>query len=806
MDLGFVGGLRDATRMLVRHPGLSATTIAALAMGIGFTTIMFSVVYAVLLRELPVEDGERIVKITLLAPASGIPGPQATMHDYTDWRTGQSTFEELAAYREGSANVRGPSGPVRYSSALVTANALASLRLNPVAGRLFEAADDDPDAPATVVLSHHVREELFSGSAEAVGATVTVNGEAAEVIGILPEGFRFPVLQDIWLPLRTSASEVERGGGAPVSVFGRLATGITLDEATADLSGIVAELHAAYPETSPDATPLVETFVHAGVVKGIVPLFWAMLVIAALVLLIACANAANLLLLRAAAGARETAVRRAMGAHRGQIAYRMMAEASALALLGALLGTSIAWTGISLFASAAADTPPPFWVVFEFDGTVFLFLVAVAGAATLLSGVPPVLKVAGRNAGLGRTDEFESSSPLRIGKLSRWMVACELAMSMGLLVAAGLMTRSLATLNGFDYGFEHESVLTARITMAEADFPTAADRRGFYRAVQQGVAGIPEVQSAALGSSLPALGAGMADIAIEGERRTGLAGGEMTRWVEVSPGYFAAFAVGIVEGRDFGAGDTADSAPVAIVNISFVSRYLGDGATGRRIRVGDAGSASWRTVVGVVPDLFMGGVDAAGPGADGVYTPLSQGTEHSIYVLAANPTDPLTLTPAVRAAVIALNANTPIHAAERMSDLLARETLFYRIFGTLFVAFGVAALFLAAVGLYGVVSFTVRQRRIELGLRMILGAGAPEILRLILRQGMAPMSCGLVLGTGLGLLISLSLRMALFEVSPYDPLSFALAAGLLIGVGTLAVAVPALIASRIDPVEALRTR
>lgn len=805
--MGFVGGLRDATRMLVRHPGLSATTIASLAMGIGFTTIMFSVVYAVLLRELPVEDGERIVKITLLAPASGIPGPQATIHDYADWRTGQSTFEELAAYRVGSANVRGPGGPVRYSSAWVTANALASLRLNPVAGRLFEADDDDPDATPTVVLSHHIREELFSGAEEAVGATVTVNGEAAEVIGILPEGFRFPFLQDIWLPLRTSASEVERGAGAPVSVFGRLAAGATMDEAAADLSGIVAELHAAYPETSPDATPLVETFVQAGVVKGIVPLFWAMLVIAALVLLIACANAANLLLLRAAERARETAVRRAMGAHRGQIAYRMMAEASALALLGALLGTSIASTGISLFASAAADTPPPFWVVFEFDGTVFLFLVAVAGAATLLSGVPPALRVAGRNAGLGRTDEFESSSPLRIGRLSRWMVAGELAMSMGLLVAAGLMTRSLVTLNGFDYGFEHESVLTARITMADADFPTAADRRGFYRAVQEGVAEIPEVESAALGSSLPALNAGMADIAIEGERRAGLAGGEMARWVEVSPGYFATIAVGIMEGRDFGAGDTADSAPVAIVNMSFVSRYLGDGATGRRIRVGDAGSdASWRTVVGVVPDLFMGGVDAAGPGADGVYTPLSQGSEHSIYVLAAGPADPLTLTPAVREVVIALNDNTPIHAAERMSDLLARATLFYRIFGTLFVVFGIAALFLAAVGLYGVVSFTVRQRRIELGLRIILGAGAPEILRLILRQGMAPMSCGLVLGTGLGLLISLSLRMALFEVSPYDPLSFALAAGLLIGVGTLAVAVPALIASRIDPVEALRTR
>lgn len=807
MVLGFVRSLRDGVRMLVRHPGLSATTVAALAMGIGFTAIMFSIVHTMLIGDLPVEDGERIVRVRLAAASPDTPGPATTIHEYADWRAAQRTFEEFAAYREGSVNVRGPAGPVRYRSAWLTANALTALGLEPEVGRLFREEDGDPDSVRTVILSHQVAEELFGTSADAVENAVSVNGEPAEIIGVLPAGFRFPHLQEIWLPLRANALEVERGAGAALSVFGRLRADAGRDDAATELAGIVRELHAAYPETSPDGTPLVESFGQAAIVDGDEPLFWAVLVIASLVLLIACANAANLLLLRAAARARETGVRRAMGAHGTHIAYRLLAEATVLVLLGSLLGTGIAWTGIRLFATAAADALPPFWVVFEFDRAVFFFMMAVTGIAILAAGIPPAVKATGHDADLGRRDESGGASPMRVGRLSRWMVVGELAMSMGLLVAAGLMTRSLVTLNRFDYGFAHEGVFTARVTLAEADLPSAEDRRRFFRELLNRLEAIPGVETAALGTSLPALGATRAGFAVEGGERTPSAGGPMAFWAQVSPGYFSAFGVGIVQGRDFDAAAVADAAPVAVVNRSFASRHLGDDPIGRRIRVGGSGEATpWRIVVGLVPDLHMGGVDAGSAGGEGVYTPLLQGDERSVYVVAAGPANPVSLTSPVGAAVVAVNANTPIDDARTMSDRLARETLFYRIFGTLFVAFGVAALFLAAVGLYVVVSFSVRQRRTELGVRMILGAGAPEILRLILRQSLAPMGCGVVLGTGLGLMISRSLRPALFGISPYDPLSFALAAGLLIGVGTLAVAIPALLATRIDPVAALRTR
>lgn len=804
--MGFAGGLRDAIRMLARHPGLSTTTVAAVAMGIGCTAVMFSIAHAVLIRDLPVEDGDRIVRVALAAPSPGIPGAEPTIHDYLDWRAAQRSFEELAAYREGSVNVRGPAGPVRYSSASLTANALAALRLEPEIGRLFRDADSDPEAAPTVLLSHRAWEELFRGSGEAVGNTVVVNGEPAEVVGVIPEGIRFPRLQDIWLPLPGNAAGMERGTGAPLRVFGRLRAGAAPDDAATELAGIVTRLRTTYPETSPDGTPVVEPFVRDAVAIGLAPLFRATLASASLVLLIACTNAANLLVLRVAARARETGTRSALGAGRSQIGSRLLVEATLLAVLGATLGTGIAWTGIRLFAAATADADLPFWVTFEFDRAVFLFIVAITGATVLVSGIPPALRAARHHYGPAGRDG--SGARPRTGRLSRWMVAGQLAMAMGLLVAAGAMTRSVATLKRFDYGFDHESVFTARLTVAPADLPAGEDARHLFRTVREQIEAIPTVEFAALGSSLPALGAPRADIAIEGAGDAMVpTGNAMVHWAQVSPGYFSAFRVGILEGRDFGASDAADSMSVAIVNRSLASTYLAGDAVGGRIRLGNTGGAApWRTIVGVVPDLFMGRVVAAGSGPEGVYTPLSQGGELSAYVVAAGPADPLAQTSAVRGAVTTANANTPIHDPDAMSDLLARETLFYRIFGTFFVALGGTALLLASVGLSVVVFFSVRQQRTELGVRVILGAGRAEILRLILRQGLAPMGCGVVLGTGLGLVISRSLRLALFEVSPYDPLSFAIAAVLLIGVATLAVAVPALLATRIDPVAALRTR
>ena len=793
--------------MLVRHPVMSSVTVVALALGIGFTAIMFSVVHTVLIRGLPFPDSGRVAAVTLAAPTSESPVRGIPLRDYLDWRERLGSFEVLAAYREGSANLTGPEGPVRYSVAWVTASVFTALRTMPAHGRPFREDDSAPDAPPAVILSHHLWVEVFGRSPATIGDAVAVNGEVAEIVGIMPEGFLFPWRQDLWMPLpRSSPADGFDAGGA-LRVFGRLAPGVSAGDATAELTLIQER---ARTDFTGGGGGRVVPFTRAPLADGIVPLLWATLGAASLVLLTACANTANVLLLRASARVRETGIRTAMGAHPHLVAYRTMQEAAVLALLCAVLGIGIAWVGIHLFERATTGMFPPFWVVLKLDFSAFLFIVAATMLAAVLSGGPPAWKVA-RLDTAGFVRNPDESPQLRIGGLSRWMATAGLSMAMGLLAAAGLMTRSLITLADFDYGFDHEGVFSARVWLAEADFPEAADRQRFFAAVRERVAALPGVEFAAIGSSLPGTGSGATEIAIEGEgsaeAQSGVAGASVTAWhARITPGYFAAFGVPVLRGRDFGPGDTADARTVAIVNESLAAMYPGGDALGRRLRVGEPDMAPWSTVVGVVPDVYVEGLASTESGPEGFYTPLAQGDAHSVRVIATGPPGPLSLTTAVREAVTSANPNTPIYQAEGMSGALARATQFFRTSGFLLVVFGTAALFVAAVGLYSVVSFAAGRRRRELGVRIILGAGRLEIFRQVLRQGLVPMCSGLVIGTALALLIAWQLRSALFEVSPFDPWSFSAAAVMLLCVGLLAAAIPGLLATRIDPAEALRAK
>ncbi len=795
--------------MLLRHPVMSSVTVVALALGIGFTAIMFSVVNTVLIRGLPFPDSGRIAAVTLPTSASESPFRSVPLRDYLDWRERLRSFEVLAAYREGSANLGGPEGPVRYSGAWVTASVFAALRAVPAHGRPFREDDGAPDAPPAVILSHHLWVEVFGRSRGTIGDSVTVNGEVAEIVGIMPEGFLFPWRQDLWMPLRMSPPADERDAGGELRVFGRLGPGVSAGDATAELTRIPEQAGTVAPGSR--GAGEVVPFTRAPLAEGIVPLLWATLGAASLLLLTACANTANVLLLRASARVRETGIRTAMGAHPRLVAYRTMQEAAVLALLGAVLGTVIAWVGIGLFDRATAGMFPPFWIVLELDLAAFLFIVAAATLAAVLSGAPPAWQVT-RADTAGFVRNPDESPQLRIGGLSRWMATAGLAMAMGLLVAAGLMTRSLVALSGFDYGFDHEGVFSARVWLAEADFPDAAGRQRFFAEVRERVAALPDVEFAAIGSSLPGAGSGRAEIAIEGEGsaevHSGVAVASVTAWrARITPGYFAAFGVPVLRGRDFGPGDTADAPSVAIVNESFAAMHLGSDALGRRLRVDEPdGARPWSTVVGVVPDVYFEGLASAGSGPEGIYTPLAQGDAYSVRVIAAGRPDPLSLTAGVREAVTSVNPNTPIYQAEGMSGVLARATQFFRTSGFLLVVFGTAALLVAAVGLYGVVSFAAGRRRRELGVRIILGAGRPEIFRQVLRQGLVPTCSGLIIGAALALLIAWHLRSALFEVSPFDPWSFSAAAVMLLCIGLLAAAIPGLLATRIDPAEALRAK
>jgi predicted permease len=536
-------------------------------------------------------------------------------------------------------------------------------------------------------------------------------------------------------------------------------------------------------------------------------LLYSMLATVSLVLLIACANVANLLLARAAGRTREVGIRTAIGASRARVVGQMLLETLAIAAVAAVLGTVVAWLGVESFGRAIAPTNPPFFMVFQVDGPILAFIVGAAALSAVIAGGIPALKASGMDVSSVLKDESRGSSSFRIGRLSRVLVIGEIAMSLGLLVAAGLMTKSISRLTTYDYGFETDAVFTARLGLFETEFPDTIARREFYRDVEARVRQIPEARFAALATVLPGLDGGGSFIAIEGvvydddRDRPAAASGI------VGPGYFETLGIDIQRGRDFGAEDRNDALPVAIVNQSFAAEFFGgEDPLGRRFREDGAdGAAPWRTVVGVVQDLHMRGMQNDFLGDErGFYIPLEQADARFMSILARGPAEPMALTQAVRDAVAAVHGNTPLYFVQTLQSRIDEETWIFSIFGSLFLVFGGAALFLASVGLYGVMAFTVARRTPEVGIRLALGASRGQVLGMVFRQGMGQVLIGLVFGTGLAFLVSRGLRTILFDVSPSDPLVFGGIALLLAVTGALATLIPARRATNADPASALR--
>ena len=804
---GFWGEVRYAGRMLLKHPAVSGLAVVALGLGIGLPAVMFSIVYGGMIRPLPFENGDRILTVAWLDAAVDDEPQGVPAHDYVDWVAEQTSFEELAAYYEGTVNVRWTDEPERFDGAFVTHNFFSALGIQPQAGRVFRDEEDDFGAPATVVLSHQIWMDRFGGNRDVLGEVVTVNGEPAQIIGVMPEGFAFPAIEKIWVPLRRDVLGTPRGEGFPLTVFGPLRESVTRDAAMLELAGIMSRLAAEYPETNerlltPVITPFQERYIGPEA-KG---LLYSMLATVSLVLLIACANVANLLLARAAVRTREVGIRTAIGASRIQVVRQMILEALAIAAVAAVLGTGVAWLGVTWFERAIAPTNPPFWMVFRVDAPILLFIVVGAVVSALVAGGLPAIKASGADVSSVLKDESRGSSSLRIGRLSRVLVVGQIAMSLGLLVSAGLMTKSIATLRTYDYPFETDAVFTARVGLFEADFPDTLARRAFYRDVEARLREVPEARFTALATVLPGLGSGGTSIAIEGQTYVEDTDYPRAESGLVGAGYFATLGIEVLRGRDFAAQDGAQSEPVAIVNQSFADEHFpGESALGRRFRAGDSESNEpWRTIVGVVPDLHMQGMSDTAGNQSGYYVPIEQNDARFMSILARGPGEPMALTEAVRAAVTSVHAGTPLYFVQTLQSRIDEETWVFSIFGALFLAFGGVALFLASIGLYGVMAFTVARRTPEVGIRLALGATRGQVLSLVMRQGLGQVAIGLVLGTGVAVLASRGLALILFQVSPYDPLVFGGIALVLASTGALATLIPARRASNADPADALR--
>lgn len=801
---------RYAARGLLKNPSVSIIAVAALSLGIGFTTVMFSIVYGALYRGLPFEGADAMMHLERANPTEGIQSMEVTIHDYRDWRERQRSFEHLGAFYQGTVNIRGTERPERFDGAFMTANSFDVIGVQPILGRGFREEEERPGAPQVALIGYRVWQERYGASADVLGQTVTINGEAGEIIGVMPEGFEFPILEEVWVPLRLDHLVLERGAGQSLEVFGNLIDGVSVDQAMNEFAGITTQLAREYPETNEGVTAHIKPYTEEYIGDEERGILLSMLFTVLLVLIIACANVANLLLARASSRSRDLAIQTAMGASRWRVVRQMLAEAGLLAMIGAVVGTGIAWIGITAFDGAVSATDPPFWLDFELDTPILLFVMAITGMAAIAAGGVPAIKASGSDVNSVLKDESRGSSGMRIGKLSRILVIGEIAMSMALLVASGLMVKGVVKLNNEDYGFPTETIFTARVGVFPERFPDEASRLRFWEDVEQRVSQLPGVLSASMTGTLPGTGAFGGRFMVDGERYDADRDLPFARFAAVTPAFNETFEFEALQGRWIESTDNADGPHVAVVNEAFVERHFGGRpAIGRRVRLGGLESEQqWKEIVGVVPNHRMEGVGDPGQeeiNVPGFYVPLSQYDVRFASIAARVEREPLQLANGVRDVVVAADADTPIYFVQTLEEAMAQNLWFYRVFGNLFLAFGLAALFMASVGLYGVMSFSVSQRVGEMGLRMALGAKASQVTALIVRQGLTQIAIGLTFGSALALIVARGLTLVLYQVEPWDPATFAGVLVVLLLTGLGASVIPAVRATRVDPMVALST-
>ena len=793
--------IRYALRSLLKTPRFSLTAILVLALGIGATTAMFSVVYHVCLRPLPYPHPEQIVFVQETSPRTG--GLSATAAaTYADWRSQQDVFQSMAAAEAWGASVTGDGRPEELAGLRVSASLLDVLRSAPLIGRGFTSEDEREQNERVVLLSHRLWQRRFAGDSSALGRSLRLNGTPHRVVGVMPPDFRFPpfwqMKAELWVPLTISPQRAVDRGGRSLRVFARLRDGVTLDRANAAMAAIASRIERQFPQTHQGrgarAVPLDE--VVAGPVRqGLVALLGAV----AFLLLIACANIANLLLGRASGRRKEIAIRLALGASRVRIVRQLAVESLVLSIAGGAAGVGLAAVLLAALQSSVAEssrfTLPRLHEV-GLGGAVLLFAFGVSCLTGLLFGLVPALQ-------FSRPDLRGALKPSR-APLRSLLVAGEIAVWLMLRAGAGLMVRSFARLGAVDAGFDPRQVLTMRLILTGSPHAAVDRRTPFYREALERIAAIPGVESASGVNHLPLAG----DLwtfrfLIEGRPAPSPSDTPGAAFRVAFPGYFRTMRIPIVRGREFTAHDDADAARVVIVNETLARRYWpNEDPIGKRLRLG--ADRPWYAIAGVVKDVEQS--DWGATRGNEFYFPGAQNPSDiqsylTIVVRAAG--DPAALAPAIHAAVASLDRDLPIADVTTMQQVVDRALWQPRFSTTLLAAFAGLALALAAVGIYGVMSYDVGRRTPEIGIRMALGARPADVLRSVLAQGARLTLAGSLVGVVGALIRTRYLRTLLYGVSPNDPLVLAGAAALLATVAMLAAWLPARRATSVDPVQAL---
>ncbi len=801
---------RFGIRMLVKNPALTLIAVVTLGLGIGLTTTVFSIVNAAIIKGLPFENADELVMVDRANVERDINRSALPIHDFEALREQQDGFAQFAGFRWETANLSEPGErPERIRGARVTGNMFATLRVNAALGRTIGEADVEPGATPVAVLGYDVWQDRYRGREDILGRTVRINGTTHTIVGVMPDGFEFPTNEQLWTPFTDRAADFTRDGNRPfINAVGRLKPGVSMEAAGSQLATVFHQLGEAYPETNEGFTPEMNPYTERFIGTEVYALLFTMLGAVLGVLLIASANVANLLLARATVRTKEVAIRSALGASRMRVISQLLAEAVIIAGVGGVLGLGLGYFGIGWFKAAIAVDPPPFWITFDMDPTVLVFVLFVTGMAALISGIVPAVQASRADVNQLLNDEGRGSSSLRMGKFSAALVVTEIALSCGLLVASGLMIKSVSALKNVELPFATESIFTARVNLISAEYPDTADRVGFYEDLLPRLASIPGVEAATLSDGLPASGNGSRVFHVEGETYETDRDYPLAREGIVTPGYFDTFQTRVLQGRAFTTQDIRETLPVAVVNATFQRTFFPDGdALGGRIRMGRSETtAEWLTVVGVVPDMKMEGIGNNDASPAGFYIPIAQsGVGNRVSIALRTQGDPLAAASAVRAKIAGIDPHLPIYDVLSMEEVIAEETWFYTTFGTLFMVFGFVALFLAAVGLYGVMSFAVSQRRTEMGVRMALGADGRSLIGLVMKKGSIQLAVGLAIGLVIAFLAASPLELVLYEVDAHDPVVFGIIVVTLAVTGLLASFIPARRVAKVDPATALHS-
>ncbi|HEX8174907.1 MAG TPA: ABC transporter permease [Pyrinomonadaceae bacterium] len=796
---GLKQDLRYGVRMLSKRPSFTAIVVLTLAISIGANTVVFSVVNTLLLRSLPYSNPEQLVVLWGVYKTNN--KAYASAANFRDWQERNHAFQSLAAYDTQRFNLTGGDRPEAVDAALVSANLFSLLGVPPAQGRNFQTQEEQPAGSHVAIISNGLWQRRFGSDPGAIGKTLVLDGEGYTIIGVMPQGFSFPEKAELWVPLTFVPEELADRSYNHLFVIGRLKPGAQLPEAQAEMNTIASTLAQQYPnENAGRGLRLVS--LQENLIGDIRIALLILIGSVAFVLLIACANVANLLLARAWTRQKDIAIRIALGASRRRLMQQLLTESVLLALLGGVAGLIIAYFGIQVLTTVGSSNIPRLSDI-GIDGRVLTFTLVISVLTGIVFGLVPALQASNPDINEWLKEGQRSSSGGAMRKSVRsWLVVIEMALALILLIGAGLLIKSFMRLWQVEPGFNPHNVLTMAVSLSPPKYNSRADVAVFYQRLLQQLQSTPGVQAAGVVNQLPFSGKNLGfSFTVAGRPQSGPEDTASANYRLISSNYLRALGIPLVRGRDFNEHDTRESPPVALINETLAKRYFpNEDPIGKQLNI--EGQQAPREIVGIIGDVRQVKLDAEVKPE--IYVPYLQFPLPSMSIVVRTNTDPSSMIGPVLNQISIVDKDQPVFQVKTMDQYLS-ESLAQRRFSTILLgAFAALALILAAVGIYGVMSYLVSQRTHEIGIRMALGARPRDIIKLVVGHGMWLSLLGVIVGIAAALFLTAIMSSLLYEISATDPVTYVALSLVLVGVALLACLIPALRAAKVDPIIALR--